>query len=119
LASVVEGANSTEYKSDEATGAIMTERRRRARGDISSEVSFFFASGRSVLHGAALNISNTGAKLALDRFYALPRRFLLSFDQFTTAQSCSVMWSRGNFLGVKFEPAKLSPADNPYKQTKL
>jgi len=94
----------------------MTERRLRPRDDIAAEAYFFFGASRSVLCGAALNISGAGAKLALDRFYSLPRNFLLSFDQFNTAQSCRVIWSRGNFLGVEFEPAKLPMADTASKR---
>jgi PilZ domain-containing protein len=97
-------------------GTTMKERRRHLRSDISSEAFFFFGSSGNVLHGAALNISGAGASLALDRFYALPRNLLLSFDHFNTGQSCRVVWSRGNFLGVEFEPAKLPVAkDTPEK----
>lgn len=85
----------------------MPERRRRPRKEISSDGYLFFGPSRGVFHCAALNVSTGGAKLALDRFYALPGKFVLSFDQFTTAQSCRMIWARGNFVGVKFEPANL------------
>jgi len=91
----------------QANGDLMTERRRNRRTEISSDASFFFGTSKSIFQGAALDISNAGAKLAMDRFYALPKNFLLSFDQFNTGQSCRVVWSRGNFLGVHFEPARL------------
>ncbi|HVX99481.1 MAG TPA: PilZ domain-containing protein [Pseudorhodoplanes sp.] len=85
----------------------MIERRTSVRTEVMEEAGLFFSASRSIFHGAALNISASGAKLALDRLYALPPRFLLSFDGFNSAQSCSVVWSRGNFLGVRFEPATL------------
>ena len=96
----------------------MKERRRQLRADFSSEASFFFGPSRRVFDGVALNISGAGAKLALDRFYALPRSLLLSFDQFNTAQNCRVVWSRGNFLGVEFAPAKLPVVDSAAGQAK-
>jgi hypothetical protein len=90
----------------------MIERRKRVRTEVSEEAHLFFSASRNIFHGAVLNVSAVGAKVALDRLYALPQRFLLSFDQFNSAQTCSVVWSRGNFLGVRFEPAVLPAAVN-------
>jgi hypothetical protein len=84
----------------------MVERRKRARREVASRASLFCGTRRIVLGCTALNLSNRGGKIALDRLYALPRRFLLSFDEFGTARNCELIWSKGNFVGVQFrEPA--------------
>jgi hypothetical protein len=83
----------------------VVERRKVARSDIATRAFVFFGAKRSVLECTALNLSSKGGKIALDRVYALPRRFLLSFDDFGTARNCSLVWSKGNFVGVQFQKA--------------
>jgi hypothetical protein len=83
-------------------GAQMTERRKTDRLDAAKEALVFFASNKSIMHCVAVNFSKKGAKIALNRPYAVPRRLLLSFDSFDTARSSRVVWSRGNFAGLEF-----------------
>jgi PilZ domain len=81
-------------------------RRRNTRTDVAKEAAVFFGSSRVMLSCAALDLSKRGAKIALNRPYALPQRLLLSFDGFETARSSRVVWSKGNFAGVEFvEPS--------------
>jgi PilZ domain len=81
-------------------------RRRNTRADIAKEAAVFFGSSRTMLPCAALDLSKRGAKIALGRPYVMPRRLLLSFDNFETARSSRVVWTRGNFAGVEFiEPS--------------
>jgi PilZ domain len=70
----------------------------------------FFGEQRPVFDCVVRDISESGAKIALDRLYALPKDFLLSFDNFATAKNCRFVWMQGNFVGVKFQPAVL-PVD--------
>jgi hypothetical protein len=83
----------------------MIERRKTARSDVATRACIFFGARRTVLECTALNLSSKGGKIALDRLYALPRRFLLSFDDFGTARNCRLIWSKGNFVGVQFRQA--------------
>ena len=83
----------------------MIERRKIARSDVATRTLIFFGARRTVLECTALNLSCKGGKIALDRLYALPPRFLLSFDQFSTARNCRLVWSKGNFAGVQFHQA--------------
>ena len=83
----------------------MIERRKTVRGEVATRASVFCGTRRAVLECTALNLSPRGGKIALDRLYALPRRFLLSFDEFSTARSCQLIWSKGNFVGVQFREA--------------
>jgi hypothetical protein len=106
------------HRSREAAGVTfertaVNDRRLRPRSDLLSEGSLFFGTSQRVLQVAAMNMSETGAKLALDRMYALPRHFLLSFDAFSTAQNCRMVWCRGNFVGVSFAPPSLPLASEP------
>jgi len=87
------------------TGARMNERRKTVRSNISEAASLFFSPARNFFQCAALDLSGKGAKIALDRLYALPNCFLLSFDHFATARNCRVVWSKGNFVGVQFREA--------------
>jgi hypothetical protein len=83
----------------------MNERRNTVRSDISETASLFFSPSRNIFDCAALDLSAQGAKIALDRLYALPSRFLLSFDHLATARNCRIVWSKGNFVGVQFQEA--------------
>jgi hypothetical protein len=80
----------------------MVERRKTVRSDVATRAITFFGANRSILSCAALDLSSKGAKIALDRPYALPPRFLLSFDNLDTARNCRLIWSKGNFAGVQF-----------------
>jgi PilZ domain len=80
----------------------MIERRKITRSEVAQKAHIFSGASRSVLECTALNISGRGGKIALGRLYALPGRFLLSFDDFQSARSCRLVWSKGNFLGVQF-----------------
>jgi PilZ domain len=84
---------------------MMIERRKVIRSDVATVASVFFGARGSVMRCTALNLSSHGGKIALDRLYALPRRFLLSFDNFNSAQNCRLVWSKGNFVGVQFGAA--------------
>ena len=81
-------------------------RRKNARADVAKEAAIYVGSSRTMLPCAAVDLSKAGAKIVLTRPYALPPRFLLSFDGFETARSSRVVWSKGNFVGLKFvEPS--------------
>jgi len=83
----------------------MTELRSIPRTEVATRAFIFFGSRRAVMECTALDLSTGGGKIALDRLYALPRHFLLSFDDFRSAKNCELIWSRGNFVGVQFRPA--------------
>jgi hypothetical protein len=76
--------------------------RKATRADVARAAVVFFGSTRTVLSCAALDLSKKGAKIALNRPYILPKRLLLSFDNFETARSSRVVWSKGNCAGVEF-----------------
>jgi hypothetical protein len=86
--------------------AMMIERRKVIRSDVATVASVFFGAKGTVMRCTALNLSSGGGKIALDRLYALPRCFLLSFDNFSSAQNCRLIWSKGNFVGVQFNAAE-------------
>lgn len=88
----------------------MKEQRSDHRATVTSGASVFFGGQRRVFDCVVRDISEHGAKIALDRLYALPKDFLLSFDNFSTATNCRFVWMQGNFVGVKFQTAVL-PAD--------
>jgi hypothetical protein len=51
-----------------------------------------------------LDISQTGAKIAIDRAAALPRDFILALSAKGSAmRRCEVVWVLGGQLGVRFE----------------
>jgi hypothetical protein len=83
----------------------MIERRKVTREDVATRAFIFCGARRTVLDCTALNLSRRGGKIALDRLFALPRRFVLSFDDFCTARNCQLIWSKGNFVGVRFRQA--------------
>lgn len=83
----------------------MIERRRAVRESVETGGTLFFAPRRELLNCAALDYSDKGVKLALDRLYALPQSFLLSFDGLRTACNCRLIWSRRNFVGIQFQNA--------------
>ena len=88
----------------------MNEQRSGRRATVTSAASLFFGGQRRVLDCAVRDISEQGARIALDQIYALPKDFLLSFDNFSTATNCRFVWMQGNFVGVKFQTAAL-PAE--------
>jgi hypothetical protein len=54
-----------------------------------------------------LDVSATGAKLAIDRPEELPRDFLLALAMHGNAlRRCRVVWSKTSEIGVKFEQRK-------------
>ncbi|WP_291846610.1 PilZ domain-containing protein [Bradyrhizobium sp.] len=91
---------------------MMIERRKEVRTDVATVASVFFGAKRSMMRCTALDLSSSGGKIALDRLYALPQRFLLSFDHFSSAQNCRLVWAKGNFVGVAFGAAAL-PRKSP------
>lgn len=86
----------------------MSERREVVREDGSTGACLFFGGQRSFFPCAVRNMSAKGAQISLEREYALPKKFLLSFDGFQTARNCRLVWLEGNFFGVAFQSA----ADN-------
>lgn len=88
----------------------MKEQRSNRRVTVNGAASLFFGRQRSVLDCAVQDISEHGARIALDKIYALPKDFLLSFDNFATARNCRFVWMQGNFVGVKFQTATFPAA---------
>lgn len=93
----------------------MIERRKTSRSDVAQKAHVFSGVSRTTLECTALNISQGGGKIGLAQLYAMPGRFLLSFDDFESARNCRLIWSKGNFVGVQFcqatEPKQFSNRD--------
>jgi hypothetical protein len=80
----------------------MIERRKVPRTEAATRAVIFCGVRRTVLGCTALNLSEEGGKIGLDRPYAMPRQFMLSFDELNTARNCQLVWAKGNFVGVQF-----------------
>jgi len=50
------------------------------------------------------DISDRGARIQLGRL-TIPRRFDLTFDNFSTVQPCRVIWRDDQYVGAVFDDA--------------
>jgi len=83
----------------------MKNRRKFDRLEIAKEAAVLIGASKTFLPCVALDISRKGAKIAMSRPYALPKRMLLSFDNFETARSSQTIWTKGNLVGIEFVEA--------------
>jgi len=86
------------------------------RTEVNCPVWIDFGDGSPLLSCTAVNLSRTGAKLAVGTRANLPERFIVRFTPSgDVAMVCQVVWSREGAAGVRFiaragaEPAATAP----------
>jgi hypothetical protein len=103
------------YLSDELD--MRFDRRRQARRLIDISAKLFTGVDSPVWDCIVMDISNNGARLAVDSVDAIPERFtLLLSSQSRVSHRCRVMWRAGCRMGVTFEatvPAGIEPQSLP------
>jgi hypothetical protein len=80
----------------------MIERRASGRIPVARGALIYCGEKRGVYAGMVRDVSDDGARIQTGGL-KLPRRFDLSFDNFTTVQPCRIAWSDGTFVGAAFE----------------
>lgn len=73
------------------------------RTEVNCPVWIDFGDGSPLLSCKAVNLSRTGAKLAVGARTTLPERFIVRFTPSgDIAMVCQVVWSREGAAGVRF-----------------
>jgi hypothetical protein len=83
----------------------MIERRRNKRASSKAGVLVNFGLERGVFAGMTRDVSEAGAKIQLGKL-AAPKRFAMSFNNFSTVRQCRTVWQGDGFVGVAFEPSR-------------
>jgi len=79
------------------------ERTPAPRTEVNCPVWIDFGDGSPLLSCKAVNLSRTGAKLAVGARTSLPERFIVRFTPSgDIAMVCQVVWSREGAAGVRF-----------------
>jgi hypothetical protein len=78
------------------------ERRLIGRTKITKGALLFFDTKVGVFSCAVRDITNRGAGIHVRSLKVLPLEFELSFDNFHSARTCSLIWRQSDFLGVAF-----------------
>jgi PilZ domain len=93
------------------------DRRRKTRRLIDVSAKLFTGVDAPVWDCVVMDISENGARIALDSVDEIPEQFTLLLVSYGhTSRACRVVWRAGRQLGVRFEAAaSLSPPINhPY-----
>src|SRR3954469_7259197 len=73
------------------------------RTEVSCPASIDFCDGSPVLSCTVVNLSTSGAKIAIQLHRSLPETFVIRFDaNATIAMICRPMWTRDGATGVQF-----------------
>jgi hypothetical protein len=79
------------------------ERRSCGRTRIHRSALLFFHEKSGVRPCTVRDVTNLGARIAVQDLTIAPLDFLLSFDHFRTARTCRMIWRHGDLLGVAFK----------------
>ncbi len=83
---------------------MRADRRRKTRRLIDVSAKLFTGVDAPVWDCVVMNISENGARIALERHEDIPEQFTLLLVSYGHAShACRVMWRAGHQLGVKFE----------------
>jgi hypothetical protein len=63
----------------------------------------FFRGGRGFHACLAYDLTQTSARMYVDRLGLLPIDFFVTFDNFQTVSMCQLAWRRRDHIGVVFE----------------
>jgi len=81
----------------------MDQRAPAPRAEVNCPVWIDLGNGAPLLSCKAVNLSRTGAKLAVGTHTRLPERFIVRFTQNgDLAMMCQVVWSREGAVGLRF-----------------
>ena len=79
-------------------------RRKAARRTIGYRARIVASDGAWERDCRVIDVSQTGAKLAIDEGAALPKEFVLALStQGAATRSCHVVWTTDREIGVKFK----------------
>ncbi len=82
----------------------MDEQRSNQRQRVLKAGKIAYGGGSIVVDCTIRNLSATGARLQVPTSVAIPDRF--EFTEAATGKRCAatVMWRKGNLIGIRFEP---------------
>ena len=80
----------------------MDDRRQVDRLKTTGGALIFFHQQRGVFSCTLRDISDTGVGLRLNDPGVIAPSFKITLDNFTSVQSCQVVWSRGHYIGATF-----------------
>ena len=80
----------------------MAERRQTDRLKTSDGALIFFGQERGVFSCALRDINDVGIGLRLNDPDVIAGTFKITMDNFTSGQSCRMIWSRGRYIGAAF-----------------
>jgi hypothetical protein len=88
---------------------MRSERRQKTRRLFDISAKLFTGVDAPVWDCVVMDISENGARIALDTSDNVPERFTLLLVSYgRTSRPCRVVWRAGRQVGVKFEAAPLS-----------
>ena len=86
-----------------ARGSIVDQKAPAPRTEVNCPAWIDFGDGSPLLKCTAVNLSRTGAKLAVSARTALPQEFVLRFTpNGDIAMVCKIVWAREGTVGLRF-----------------
>ena len=82
----------------------MDEQRRAPRQRVLKSGKIFYGGGSIVVDCTIRNLSATGARLQVPTSIAIPDKFEFAETATGTRRAATVMWRRGELMGIRFEP---------------
>ena len=76
------------------------ERREVSRTRINRNALLFFSSQVGVFSCMVCDVTNSGARIQIERMPIVPLDFELSFDNFKTIRRCRLIWRQNEFVGT-------------------